>query len=67
MKAKLAVLALLGLLASEAAAVALRDDNIWADAMEGVDTSEYSKDTPKAYTEAPKPKVDYKALEKKQK
>ena len=40
-------------------------DSIWEDAMGGVDTSEYTQDTPKAYVEKEKPKVDTKALEKK--
>ena len=43
----LAIAALLGFLTVEAVEIrALGDDNAWGDALDGADTTDYSKDTP---------------------
>ena len=70
MKLSLAVLMLLGLAQDhQATALQLKADiqydSIWDDAMSGADTTDYSQDSPKAYVEKEKPKVDTKALERK--
>ena len=72
MKKPFAILALVGLLSQEQVqgvqlSADIRFDSIWEDAMGGADTSSYTKDTPKAYMEKEKPKVDYKAIERKKK
>ena len=38
-------------------------DDAWGDMLEATDKSDYIGDTPKDYTEKPKPKIDYKKLE----
>ena len=63
MKYTIALLALLGLAErTGASAVKLQGSDIWGDSMAGLDSSTYIDDTPKAYKEAEKPKVDVKAL-----
>jgi len=47
---------------SDVNAIALKvngDENPWGDMLEGVDSSDYSKDAPKAYVEVEKPKINY--------
>ena len=40
------------------------DENPWGDMMEGVDTSDYTKDAPKAYVEIEKPKINYALIQR---
>ena len=62
---KLIPLAVVALITTGSQAV--RIDGIWDDAAGGVDTADYASDTPKAYMEKEKPKIDYKAIEKRKK
>ena len=65
---KFIYLALIGLITSEQVqAIRTQGDGVWDDMLEATDKSSYVSDTPKDYTEKPKPKVDYKKLEQEQK
>ena len=39
------------------------EDSIWGSTLESLDSNSYLKDTPKAYAEAEKPKIDPRVLE----
>lgn len=64
---KLSILLLVGIIeSSQAVNINHKNelkDNVWAESLADIDQSLYTKDTPKDYTEAEKPKPDPKALE----
>ena len=63
---KLSIIALL--LLNTSSAITVRGDDIWGEAMDGINQDEYNKATPKPYKEADKPKpkkIDYEAMYKK--
>ena len=51
---------------SDVNAIKLRGDdaNPWGDMLEGTDSSDYAKDSPKAYVEVDKPKINYALIQK---